>query len=150
MKFTCSVEIERPIDEVVMLFDNVDNLKEWQDDFVSYQHLSGTPGAPGAKAKLTYKSGKRIMELFETITVKNLPQEFSGVYEHKHMVNTMTNSFVALGANRTRYEAKLDYTKLIGVVPKLMAFFMPGMFKKQTQKWLDQFKAFAEKDVQNR
>jgi len=27
---------------------------------------------------------------------------------------------------------------------KMMAFLMPGMFKKQTQKWLNQFKEFAE------
>ena len=145
MKFTCSVEIERPIEDVVRLFDNVENLKEWQDGFVRYEHLSGTPGAPGAKAKLIYKSGKHTMELFETITVKNLPREFSGIYEHKHMINTITNSFTPLGSNKTRYDAELEYTKFIGIVPKLMGLLMPGKFKKQTQKWLDQFKEFAEK-----
>ena len=29
-------------------------------------------------------------------------------------------------------------------MPRLMATLMPGMFKRQTQKWLDQFKVFSE------
>ena len=149
MKFTCTVEIEKPVDDVVRLFDSVENMKEWQDGFVSYEHLSGTPGEPGAKARLIYKAGKREMELIETITVKNLPQEFSGTYEHKHMVNTIKNSFTPLGPNKTRYDAELEYTKFVGFVPKMMALFMPGMFRKQTQKWLDQFRDFAEREFKN-
>lgn len=145
MKFTCSVEINQPIEKVIELFDNPDNLKEWQDGFVSFEHLSGEQGEPGAKAKLFYKMGKREMELIETIHSKNLPHEFSGTYEHKHMVNTMTNRFTSLGSNKTKWEAELEYTKLIGFVPKVMAWLFPGMFKKQTQKWLDQFKTFAER-----
>ena len=31
-----------------------------------------------------------------------------------------------------------------GFMPRLMAMLMPGMFKRQTQKWLDQFKVFSE------
>jgi len=32
----------------------------------------------------------------------------------------------------------------------MMAFCMSGVFKKQTQKWLDQFKVLAEKEGRNR
>jgi len=145
MKFTCQVDIEQPLEKVIELFDNVDNLKEWQDGFVSFEHLSGTPGEPGARSRMLYKTGKREMELIETIAIKNLPEEFSGVYEHKHMINTMTNRFKAIDANSTHYEVEIEYTELRHFMVKLMAFFVPGMFQKQVQKWLDQFKAFAER-----
>ena len=80
------------------------------------------------------------MELMETIMVRNPPHKFSAIYEHEHMVNTMTDRFTSLDAKTTRWDAKLDYSKLNGIMPKLM----PGMFKRQTQEWLDQFKMFTE------
>ncbi len=144
MKFTCSVEIDQPIKRVIQLFDNPANMKEWQDGFVSMELLSGVRGKVGAKSRLLYKSGKHVVELIETIQVKNLPQEKTALYEHKHMVNIMSNYFTALGTDKTKWEVVIEYTKFIGFFPKLMALLMPGVFKKQTQKWLDQFKKFAE------
>ncbi len=147
MKFNCYVEINQPIEKVIELFDNPDNMKHWQDGFVGFEHLSGKAGKVGAKSRITYTFGKKgkTMELIETIKVRNLPYEFSGTYEHKHMTNNMINRFKSLGPDKTRWDAELEYTKLNGFMIKIMAFLMPGMFKKQTQKWLDQFKAFAEK-----
>ena len=104
------------------------------------------PGELGARARLLFRQGKGEMELIETITVRNPPYEFSATYEHEHMVNTMTNRFTSLDAKTTRWEAVLDYTRFNGFMPRLMATLMPGMFKfkRQTQKWLDQFKVFSE------
>ncbi len=144
MKFTCSVVIDLPIEKVIKLFDDPDNLIEWQDGFVAIEPISGTPGEPGAKSKLVYMIRDQEMEIIETLQVNNLPEEKAGLYEHKHMVNTMTTRFRSLGSNKTKYEAEVEYTKFIGFVPKLMAFLMPGVFKKQVQKWLDQFKSFVE------
>jgi len=145
-QFTCTVEIGLPLDRVIELFDNVDNLKEWQDGFVSFEHLSGTPGEPGAKSKMIYKVGKREIELIETIIVKCLPREFTGKYEAKSMVNTMTNRFTSIEDKKIRYDAEIEYTKFNGIIPKLIGLFMSGVFRKQTQKWLVQFKEFAEKE----
>jgi hypothetical protein len=84
------------------------------------------------------------IELTETILVKNLPAMSSALYEHKHMVNTMTNRFYSPGQDRTIYEAEMHYTRFIGFIPKLMALLIPGLFKKQVQDTLDRFKSFVE------
>lgn len=146
MKFTCSVDIALPIDKTVALWDNPDNLKKWQDGFLGFESISGTPGQEGSKSKLLYKMGGGKMELLETVTKNNLPHEFSGLYEHKHMTNTMSNKFTALDANKTRWEADIEYIELKALVPRLMFNLFPGIARKQTQKWLDQFKEFAEKE----
>jgi hypothetical protein len=145
MKFTCSVEIDLPVEKVVELFDNPKNLIEWQDGFVAIEPISGAPGEPGSKSRMIYIIRDREMEIIETIKVKNLPTEMTGVYEHIHMVNTMTTRFKEIAPGKTKYEAEIEYTQFNGFVPKMMAFFMPGLFKKQTQKWLNQFKTFAER-----
>ena len=150
MKFTCSVEINLPIEEVVRLYDNPDNLIEWQDGFVAIESISGNSGEEGAKSKMVYMMRDQEMEIIETIKVNNLPEEKTGEYAHKHMVNTMTTRFKEISAHITLYEADVEYTKFIGFVPKMMAFLMPGVFKKQTQKWLNQFKKFAERESLSR
>ncbi|NNE27423.1 MAG: SRPBCC family protein [Saprospiraceae bacterium] len=144
MKFKCSVIINKPLDEVVALFKDPDNLKHWQDGFQSYEPLSGAPGEPGSKSAFVYQQGKNRIELEETIEVNDLPDEFTADYVHTHMSNKMTNHFESLPGGQTLYEAYIDYYKLNGWMIKLMVKLFPGMFKKQTQKWLDQFKKFAE------
>lgn len=145
MKFKCQVEIDRPIEQVIELFDNAENMKYWQDGFIRFEHLSGRAGEVGAKSTIYYKMGKKEFTLVETITKKNLPYEFDGKYEHQHMDNTMKNRFKKLGFNKTRWEADLEYTEIRNFLMKTIAFIYPAMFKKQTQKWMDQFKVFAEK-----
>ena len=145
MKFTCSVDIDLPLDRVVELFDNVANLKHWQDGFISHEHVSGVPGESGTISRLIYKSGKREINLTETIVTNDLPAEFTALYEAKEMTNTMSNKFSSLTENSTRYIAEINYIKFNGIMVKLMATVFPGMFKKQVQKWLNQFKGFCER-----
>ena len=148
MKFTCSVDINAPVDEVVELFDDAENLQKWQPDLLGIEQVSGTPGEVGAVSKMRYRSGKQEFDLFETIAVKNLPEEFTGEYETKGVCwNTMKSRFTPLDDNRTRYDAELEY-KLDGFMIKVIALIMPGAFKKQTQKHIERFRDFVEQEVQ--
>jgi uncharacterized membrane protein len=76
MKYSVSIEIDRPLDEVVEKFDNSENLFKWMEGLQKYEHLSGEPGKPGAKTRLLFQMGKRKIEMIETITVRNLPMSF--------------------------------------------------------------------------
>jgi len=143
MKFTCEIEIGLPVSRVVELFDNIDNLKLWQPGFVSFEPLSGTPGEAGAKARLKYVMGKREIEMIETITVKDLPREFSGTYEAKGVWNEVKNYFIPLDEHRTLYKTENDF-RFSGFM-KIIGFLMPVAFKKESMKYLVQFKDFAEK-----
>ena len=145
MKFKCYVDINLPIDKVVKEYDSPDNLKEWQDGFVSYKHKSGIAGTVGAQATMIYKIGKRDMVLTETILINDLPHVFKGQYDYKEGSNTMTNTFRSITGSVTRWTAEVEYTRMDSLMMKMMSKIMPKMFKKQTQKWLDQFKVFVEK-----
>lgn len=144
MRFECHVDIKAPRDKVIRLFDSFENLKEWQDGFQGHEHLEGIPGEVGAKTRMTYIMRGKPMELIETVDVKDLPREFSGTYVHKHMTNSLKNFFEEIEGG-TRWRSQVHYTRLNGLMIKTMAFLFPGMFKKQVQKWMDQFKAFVER-----
>lgn len=143
MKYTVDIEINAPIDRVIELFDNPDNMDKWMEGLISFEHLSGTAGQPGAKSRLLFKMGKREIEMVETITVRNLPHEFSGTYEAKGVMNIVSNKFIELPDNRTKYITEQEF-QFKGFM-KIIAFLMPGMFKKQSMKYLIDFKKFVEK-----
>lgn len=145
MKYENEVMIRLPLEKVVNLFDSEENLFKWQPDLLSFEHVSGDKGEVGAKAKLKYKMGKREIEMIETITVKNLPHEFSGTYEAKGVWNEVKNYFEKIDDQTTRWRSE-SYFKFKGFM-KIIGFLMPGSFKKQSQKYLDQFKAFAEEEA---
>ncbi len=107
--------------------------------------VSGKEGDDGAVSKMYYKFGNREMELTETITQNELPNLFEASYHPKHMDNTMKCTFTALNDNQTRYDYEFEYTRINWVVPKLMAILFPSMYRKQGEKWMKQFKEFAEK-----
>ena len=144
MKYTTEIEINLPRERVIELFDNPDNLSKWQHELRSFEHLSGEPGQPGAKSKLIYKMGKREVEMIETVTKRELPDHFDGTYEANGVYNMQKNRFIDTGKGTTLWISESEF-RFSGFM-KVMAFFMKGAFKKQTQKFMQQFKEFAESE----
>ena len=144
MKYTCEIVVDRPREAMVALFDNPDNMKHWQPELQSFTALAGTPGQPGATSKLVYKMGSRVIEMVETVTERNLPDTFAGTYSAKGVFNTVRNTFQDEGAS-TRWIMETDF-QFSGFM-KIIALFMPGMFRKQSLKMMQQFKVFAEKSA---
>ena len=99
--YTVDIEIALPRDRVIELFDSAENLFKWQTGLQSFEPISGEPGQPGARSKLVYQNGKHTIELFETVTERNLPDEFNGTYEWNGGKNTLRNRFIELGPDRT-------------------------------------------------
>lgn len=144
MKYTCTVDIDLAIDKVASLWADENHFSKWQDGFQSIEQSEGTPGSVGAKAIILFYDGKRKIELTETIISNELPREKKALYEHIHMTNTQTTRFKSISENKTQYISEVKYTKFNGFIPKLMGTLFPWVFKKQSQKWMNQFKAFAE------
>ena len=146
MKYTSEITVDLSLEEFVKKLDNPENMKHWQKGLVSYQHLSGTHGQEGAKMELHYDMGKRKLVLIETIIKRNLPYEFHATYDAKGVHNIQKNYFKDIDGHSTKWISEAEF-QFSGFMMKVMAFFMPGAFKKQSLKYLQDFKAFAEEGV---
>ena len=143
MKYTNSVIINLPRQRVIELFDSSENLAKWQPGFVSYEHLSGDPGKEGAQAKMIYQMGSRTTEMIETITLNTMPDDFNSTYETKGVHNIQENKFRQKGPDVTEWTSISEF-KFSTFPMKLIGWVMPGAFKKQTCKFMDSFKEYAE------
>ncbi|GAB4244018.1 MAG: hypothetical protein Tsb0034_22070 [Ekhidna sp.] len=142
MKYTLEILIDKPRAEVVKLFDNPDNMKYWQKGLISFEHVSGEPGKPGAESLIKYKMGKRDLEMIETITFNGFPDEFHSNYQAKGVTNFQRNYFKEEDG-KTRWVSQNEF-KFSGFM-KIMSFFMgKSAFEKQTYSYMEDFKAFAE------
>ena len=143
-KFTIEIEIDQPRERVIELFDNPDNLGYWQPGFVSFEHESGEAGQPGAKSRLVYRHGSREFEMIETVTCRNLPDEFSGTF---HVPGTLTvrarNFFKEAGPDKTKWISENE-AESHSLLMKIMGLLMPNCSRNETENFMQNFKAFAE------
>lgn len=142
MKYTIEIEIDQPRDKVVELFDNEENAFKWMEGLQSVDPIEGEPGAIGSTSRMKFKMGKREIEMVETIIEKDLPGNYKMTYDAKGVHNIINNKFTEIGDNKTLYQTEQEF-QFKGFM-KVMGFLMPGAFKKQSLKYLKDFKAFAE------
>ncbi len=146
MKYTTEIIIDLPREEVIRTLDNPENMKHWQKGFVGYKLIQGSAGKEGAKTELEYQMGKRNVVMVETIMKNQFPEEFHAHYDAKGVHNEQSNYFYELEGGKTKWVSDSMF-KFAGFGMKLIAFLMPGAFKKQSLKYLNDFKNFAEKGV---
>ena len=143
MRYRLEQEINLHRDRVFALMLDHQNLTKWQPDLLSVEHLSGVPGQVGAKTKQVNRQGKGELEIIETITVRKPPEELCATYEAGSVWNLIECRFYDIGNDRTRWVLTSDF-RSTNIMLKLMTIFTPGMFKKQTAKFMNRFKEFAE------
>ncbi|MBU2938405.1 SRPBCC family protein [Lacinutrix sp. C3R15] len=143
MIYTTEIIVNITLKEFIKKLDNADNMKHWQKDLTSFEHISGVPGTVGSKMKLNYTVNKRKIELIETITHINLPHEIYMSYETKGMHNTQKNHFYTTPEGYTKWVIENEFSPT-NLFYKIMVLLMPKAFKKQSEKYLLDFKNFAE------
>ena len=142
MKVSVSLDLESSREKVWEMFDSFENAKLWQPTLVKTEHVSGKPGQVGAVSKLTYDEDGREEILEETITLRDQPREFSGIYEGDSVTNRIHNLFVDLGNDRTRWTLESEF-EFRGIY-KLASIFMGGAIRKRTEQDMQRFKELVE------
>ena len=143
MKFKLEFTINKPRSEVWKAFDNTGNMKKWQPSLTGFEHVSGTPGQPGAVSKLTYQENGREFALMERITHRDEPSQFDGVYENDFADNIIRNSFIAKSDHETLWVLETEF-KFKTLTMKIVGPLMKKNFVTRTQKDMERFKELAE------
>lgn len=143
MRYTVEVTINKPIAEVIEKLDSPENMKHWQRELIKHELISGKGGEEGAKMKLNYDMGKRKIEMIETVIKNNFPYEFHATYDANGVHNIQKNYFSEIDDYSTKWISETEF-QFSSFFMKAMGFLMPGMFKKQSLIYLNDFKAFVE------
>lgn len=143
MRYSVSNTINKPLNEVIEKFTDPDGVKHWMEGFQKMEAVSGTPGEVGAKTYFYFLHKNKEMKLLETILEQNLPNQIKFSYDSPMGYNEVEMVFEEIDANSVK-QTNNSYFEFNGVM-KYLGFLTKGMFKKQSLKFLDAFKAYAEK-----
>lgn len=142
MKYHLEIEINKPRNEVVSLFLDLDRLEEWQINLIEVKPLNGKERIKGDKTELTYDQGNRIINMSETVLENEAPGKFDVLYEANGIINIMKNQFVESNNSNTIWKTDVEF-KFKGFM-KIVTLLMKYAFRNQTRQTMQNFKDFAE------
>ena len=143
MRYQVEMVIDVPREQAVTLFYDPDSLSRWQPSLLRAEHMDGTVGEPGARTRLVYKRDNGEMTMIETIEKNDLPDAYIAIYETDGVKNINRNYFHDINGRQTRWVTDSEF-QFEGFGMKLMGFFAPFLFKRETRKTMENFKALAE------
>jgi len=143
LRYTSEIIINKPITTCFTEIVNLDSMKHWQEGLISFAHISGTPRKIGSTIQLNYQFGKRRMELTESVTHRENNTAIHFNFDTKVMHNIQRNSFEAIDETTTKWTSKNEFFPR-SFSSRIMLFLIPKAFKKQTQKYLTNFKNYVE------
>ena len=142
MKYRESIIIALPRFQVLELLDSIDHLPKWQPDLIHVHPVEGPYRQPGSTCELRYKMGNGEMMMTETIVERKLPESITVQYQSKEVWNQLQSQFTETDSGDTLWTLDCEF-RCTGFM-KLMTWFMPRSFKRETQNTLAAFKQFAE------
>lgn len=137
------IELDKDIDSVAAVFSDRHQIADWQRGFERMVEKEGRPGAKGSTAELTYNNRGRKMKMTETITDNGLPHHFHGCYDMPGIHNVQRNFFEDIGGGRTLWRSSTEF-QFDSLGMRLMGALMPGMFRKTSQRFMEDFKDWIE------
>lgn len=144
MKIKLEKTINKSRREVWETFDSPENLKKWQPTLQSFEHISGEPGQPGAVSKLTYDEDGQEVVLMETVTLRQEPEAFDGIFEGEGVTNHIKNKFIETEDGETTWVMETEFS-FKSLPMRLLSPFMKGMMVKRTEQNMQDFIKLAEK-----
>ena len=108
----------------------------------SVEHRSGQPGQVGAVSRLTYDENGTEIQLEEIVRARKEPGEFSGTYDNSMSFNTIRNTFIELGENKTKWVLYCEFS-FKGRF-KLLSAVMGSRIKKRISADMIRFKKLVE------
>ncbi len=142
IKYSEEIVINANIDTVIALFDNPYNMQKYMEGIESYKIVEGNIREVGAKAEMTVLMGEKKIIMIEEIITNNLPEHKKVTYTADAVINIVTNKFIKVSENKTKFINEQEF-EFKGYM-KIIGFFMPSAFNKQSRVYLKDFKEFAE------
>ena len=154
MKYTVSIQVDQPLEEVARLLADPAQLPKWLRGLVVHEPISGAHGHVGTTSRVVLETGKQKMEATETITRRE-PVDLQGIpkgtvvhYEREVVGEGMWSAarerLSEAGPRSTLWESENEY-RFSSLPMRLMVPFMRGTFRRQSHVHMQDFKAFAER-----
>lgn len=142
MNYQTHIQINKPLEEVISKYTDSNGYKHWMRGLSEYKTYEGVTGETGAKSIVRFDLGKRKIEMSETILSNDLPNSITVRYDAPGVRNVVKSEFTAAG-NKTEIVQHQEF-KFQNLGMRIFGVLFPRIFKKQSQQYANDFKAYIE------
>lgn len=139
MKFRIEIIIENSLQEVIKLFANQDNNQYWQSTFIRMQKHN----FDASRSVHFFRVNGRLIEVNIQVLEDNLPQNYRVHCEMHGLVQKVNHIFSAYSQHQTKWVMEIEFIAE-SLVMKAFTLLLPGIFRKHTKIFAQDFKRFAE------
>jgi hypothetical protein len=144
INYTNSVEIDKPLEETFALFNDASKLKEWIPELKSMEALEEKPGKIGSRYNMVVLDGNGNDILMEEKVMAYVENEkVTLFFDAQGMLKTDDYTFTT--KNGKTIITNNSNCKSDSYIFACMMPYFKGTFKKIDQEYLNNFKAFIEK-----
>lgn len=153
MKYTVSIQIALPREQVVALLADPAHYPKWLRGLLVHEPISGLPGEVGTTSRVVFQVGTKRLEATETITrreptnLHRIPQDvvvhFGREVVGMGMRSDVRDRLTEAGPDKTLWESDSEF-RFTNVLMRLIGLLLPSSFRKQSLLHMQDFKAFAE------
>jgi hypothetical protein len=154
MKYTVSIEIAQPRDDLARLLADPAQLPKWLRGLVVHEPVDGAHGQVGTTSRVVMQLGRQRFECTETVTRREpadlhaIPTgsvvRFDREIVGQGMWNAVRDRLTEAGPETTLWASESEY-RFSSLPMRLAGLLMPGAFRKQSRQHMEDFKAFAER-----
>lgn len=145
LKYQTEIELALPLQKVAAILGDPEQNEYWMKGLVNMRPVKGEPMQKGAQTYFEFELGRRNSEMLEEIIENQLPERLITSYRAKGVYNIVENRLKALDSDRTHYTVVHEF-QFSGIY-KLLGILMGKAFKKQSAKYLQDFKRYAEQSI---
>jgi len=141
MKYNHTIVINHSRGRVLELMMATEHMPKWQRGLTVVETLEGEPFTLNAKTRLVFDTGKKSLEMTETLIDMRLPDAYTAVYETDELWHRISYMFSELDG-KTLWSTENEF-----VFSGFMRFLGPLMkkaFMKRTEYEMARFKDFVE------
>jgi uncharacterized membrane protein len=139
---TVSVTVNAPVSKTFAVFNDVDNMGKWMNNFKGIKNISGEKNEVGSKWQMSFDENGRSLLITETVTAFE---------QDKHFAFNMDDDFASFKVD-IRFEEKNGQTIITqtsegggkGVISRSLIALMGGRIQKQQVEMYDKLKALVE------
>jgi hypothetical protein len=143
MQYQATVIIDKPLREVMMLFNNPSHLIHWNTDMEYKETLEGHLGEEGSVSRLILKTPMLPLNMEERVLKKDLPHCVLSEYTSQEVKNVVEHNFKKHNDTATEYTMKGNFS-FANPMMQMMSPLLVNFFKMSAEKTVQQFKAFCE------
>ncbi|MFD2566026.1 SRPBCC family protein [Pseudotenacibaculum haliotis] len=141
--YSLEVEVNKPISETFRLFNDQSKTKEWIPEFQKVEVINEKPGVTGSEYRITVDNNGQTITMKEKVLAYVENEKVTFYVDSESVLKTNDYSFTSEGG-KTKIKLDVTYQGESYILSCVFPYFK-GTFKGIDEGYLQNFKAFAEK-----